>query len=215
MEKLNTAFEFKKMPDEDGEFEGYASVFNVVDNGMDVVARGAFAKSLGNRKAKMLWQHDMSQPIGVWDEMKEDERGLYVRGRILKDVQQGREAMALMKAGAIDSMSIGYVTRAASEQASGNIRQLDEVDLFEVSLVTFPMLDDAKITAVKSIQTIRDFEKTLRDVGFSQKEAKAIAADGYNGLADHRDDVARVTDTEGQSALLDQLRQLQENITNV
>jgi hypothetical protein len=77
------------------------------------------------------------------------------------------------------------------------------------------MLEDAKITAVKSIQTIRDFEKTLRDVGFSQKEAKAIAADGYNGLADHRDDVARVTDTEGQSALLDQLRQLQENITNV
>ena len=215
MEKLNTAFEFKKMPDDDGEFEGYASVFNVVDNGMDVVARGAFAKSLANRKPKMLWQHDMAQPIGVWDEMQEDERGLYVKGRILKDVQQGREAMALMKAGAIDSMSIGYVTKAASEQGGGSIRQLDEVDLFEVSLVTFPMLDDAKITAVKSIQTIRDFEKTLRDVGFSQKEAKAIAADGYNGLADHRDDVARVTDTEGQSALLDQLRQLQETLQNV
>jgi len=215
MEKLNTAFEFKKLPDDDGVFEGYASVFNVVDNGMDVVARGAFTKSLANRKPKMLWQHEMDQPIGVWDEMQEDERGLYVKGRILKDVQQGREAMALIKAGAIDSMSIGYITKSSSEQGGGNIRQLDEVDLFEISLVTFPMLDDAKITAVKSIQTIRDFEKTLRDVGFSQKEAKAIAADGYNGLADHRDDVARVTDTEGQKALMDQLRQLQETLQNV
>ena len=95
--------ELKREPDQDGTFEGYASVFNIIDQGMDVVAPGAFTKSLGTRKVKMLWQHDQSQPIGVWDEIREDERGLYVKGRILKDVAKGAEAMALLRAGAIDS----------------------------------------------------------------------------------------------------------------
>ena len=120
MQALQTktaAFEIKREPDEDGEFEGYASVFDVVDQGMDVVARGAFRKSLeSGRKVKMLWQHDSAKIIGVWDEMREDERGLYVKGRLLKDVMLGREAMALMRAGAIDSMSIGYRTIEAVQR---------------------------------------------------------------------------------------------------
>lgn len=210
MEQKFISFELKREPDTDGVFEGYASVFGIVDQGMDVVERGAFAKSLGKRKVKMLWQHDTAQVIGVWDEIKEDERGLYVKGRVLKDVQKGAEAIALMKADAIDSMSIGYRTIAATDEGGGAIRKLLEVDLFEISLVTFPMLPDAKITAIKSISTIREFEKTLRDVGFSQNEAKAIAADGFKGLAAHRDDVEQKVDPEELKALQSQLTQLQE-----
>ena len=203
--------ELKAEPVDNGTIEGYASVFEVVDNGMDVVQRGAFAKSLGGRKVKMLWQHDMSKPIGVWDEIREDERGLYVKGRILKDVQQGREAMALYKAGAMDSVSIGYRTIEAVEEAGGRVRRLTEIDLFEISAVTMPMLDQA-IVSVKSIRTIREFEKGLRDAGFSQKEAKAIAADGFKGLADHRDDVEVGVDTKGATALMDAMKNLLETL---
>ena len=211
MQFKNATFELKREPDADGVFEGYASIFGVVDQGMDVVERGAFTKSLGSgRKVKLLWQHDMAQPIGVWDEIKEDERGLFVKGRILKDVQKGKEAMALMRAGAIDSMSIGYRTIEAMDEGNGRVRKLMEVELHEVSLVTFPMLPDALITDVKSIKTIREFEKALRDAGFSKKEAKAIAADGFNGLTMHRDDVIDEVDPEAFNSLKSQLAQLQE-----
>jgi len=207
----NAQFELKREPDADGVFEGYASVFGIVDQGMDVVERGAFTKTLGQRKVKLLWQHDVHQPIGVWEEIREDEKGLFVKGRILKDVRQGAEAIALMKAGALDSMSIGYTTKMATEEGSGAIRKLLEVDLFEISLVTFPMLPDAKITAVKSIKTIREFESALRDAGFSQTEAKAIAANGFKGLAAHRDDVEQV-DNEVWFDLKQQLAHLKEKI---
>lgn len=209
IEHKNAAFEMKREPDADGVFEGYASVFGVVDQGMDVVERGAFTKTLGQRKVKLLWQHDMTQPIGVWEEVAEDERGLFVKGRLLKDVRQGAEAIALLRAGALDSMSIGYRTVNAASEGNGSVRKLLEVDLFEISLVTFPMLPDAKVTAVKSIKTIREFESALRDAGFSQTEAKAIAADGFKGLAAHRDDAEQV-DTEDWQALKLQLAQLKE-----
>ena len=210
MKHQAVALELKREPDQDGTFEGYASVFGVVDQGMDVVARGAFMKTLGKRRVKMLWQHDMAQPIGVWDEIQEDERGLFVRGRLLKEVDKGREAMALLRAGAIDSMSIGYRTIEAVPEADGRVRKLTEVDLYEISLVTFPMLPDAKVTAVKSIKTIREFERALRDAGFSQTEAKAIAADGFKGLAAHRDDVKAGPDTESLSAFISEIGRLKE-----
>jgi len=211
MKHQSVALELKREPDQDGTFEGYASVFGIVDQGMDVVARGAFMKSLGKRRVKMLWQHDMAQPIGVWDEIQEDERGLFVRGRLLKEVDKGREAMALLRAGAIDSMSIGYRTIEAVPEADGRVRKLTEVDLYEISLVTFPMLPDAKVTAVKSIKTIREFEKALRDAGFSQNEAKAIAAEGFKGFADHRDDVKAEPETGTALAdLMSHVRQLKE-----
>ncbi len=212
MQFKNATFEFKREPDMDGEFEGYASVFGIVDEGMDVVERGAFAKSLATRTPKMLWQHGADKPIGVWTEVKEDERGLFVKGRLLKEVQQGKEAMALIKAGAIDSMSIGYRVKEASSEGNGAVRKLLEVELFEISLVTFPMLPAAMITDVKSIKTIRDFEKSLRDAGFSKKEAMAIAADGFKGLAMHRDDVVSEPDYEGFAALKKHLAKLQENL---
>lgn len=129
--------------------EGYASVFGACDQGGDVVAKGAYAASLkalaaAGRKVKMLWQHDPSQPIGVWDEVREDARGLWVKGRLLDSVEKGREAASLIAAGAIDGLSIGYRTVRASKNDRGQ-RLLMELELWEVSLVTFPMLPNAGV----------------------------------------------------------------------
>jgi HK97 family phage prohead protease len=161
----------------DGSFEGYASTFGNIDNGYDVVMPGAFTKSLQDRPAsrvKMLWQHDPSQPIGVWSTISEDSKGLFVKGRVLREVQKGAEAYALMKEGVIDSMSIGYRTLESDFTKEG-IRQLKELGLMEVSLVTFPMNDQATVTTVKDFNP-RDIEKALRDAGFAGREAvKAVA----------------------------------------
>lgn len=128
--------------------EGYASLFGVADRGGDVVERGAYAASLGQkgRRVRMLWQHDPAEPIGVWDEVREDEAGLYVKGRLLKDVARAREAAALLEAGAIEGLSIGYRT-LRSKKDDGGRRRLLELELWEVSLVTFPMLPDARVGA--------------------------------------------------------------------
>jgi uncharacterized protein len=210
IEHKNAAFEIKKEPDADGLFEGYASVFGVVDQGMDVVERGAFSKSLGtNRKVKMLWQHDTQKVIGVWDEIREDDRGLFVRGRLLKGVRLAEEAMVLMRAGAMDSMSIGYRTIEAVPEGGGRIRKLMEIELHEVSLVTFPMLPDAKVTDVKSLGTEREFEAFLRDAGYSRKEATAIALHGFKGLTGLRDAGSDGGDS-GAKALLQSLEKLKE-----
>jgi Escherichia/Staphylococcus phage prohead protease len=131
--------------------EGYASVFGRQDQGGDVVAAGAYAKSLGARGAqgiKMLWQHDPREPIGVWDEVREDATGLYVKGRLLTEIARGREAAALIGAGAIDGLSIGYRTVRAAKDDGGR-RVLSELELWEVSLVTFPMLPDARVGSAK------------------------------------------------------------------
>ncbi|MFC7705003.1 HK97 family phage prohead protease [Plastorhodobacter daqingensis] len=130
--------------------EGYASLFGQRDQGGDVVERGAYAASLATlaaagRRVKMLWQHDPAQPIGIWDEVREDDRGLYVRGRLLPEVARGREAAALIGAGALDGLSIGYRVRRAEKSGGG--RRLLELDLWEVSLVTFPMLSTARVGA--------------------------------------------------------------------
>jgi HK97 family phage prohead protease len=155
--------------------EGYASVFGRRDQGGDVVGRGAYAASLAalaasGRRVKMLWQHDPAQPIGVWDEVREDATGLYVKGRILTEVERGREAAALLAAGAIDGLSIGYRTLRAEREASGQ-RLLRELDLWEVSLVTFPMQAEARISAkgtMASDAVWRDlaqlFDKARRDL---------------------------------------------------
>lgn len=132
--------------------EGHASLFGVVDRGGDVVLPGAYAASLKRMAAaggrvRMLWQHDPAQPIGVWDEVREDARGLWVKGWLLTELEKGREAAALLAAGAIDGLSIGYRTVRAERGPQGR-RLLAEVELWEVSLVTFPMLPAARV-AVK------------------------------------------------------------------
>ena len=132
---------------DDYRIEGYASRFDAADQGGDVVARGAYVASLGTgRGVKMLWQHDPAQPIGVWDELHEDETGLWVKGRLLEGVAKAREAAALIGAGAIDGLSIGYRTKRAVKDDGGR-RLLTELELWEVSLVTFPMLPSARVAA--------------------------------------------------------------------
>ncbi len=131
--------------------EGYASLFGVKDQGGDVVQSGAYAASLKRlaakgAKVKMLWQHDPAQPIGIWDEVREDAIGLWVKGRLLTEVEKGREAAALLAAGAIDGLSIGYRTLKAERDGKGQ-RLLSELELWEVSLVTFPMLSEARVQA--------------------------------------------------------------------
>jgi hypothetical protein len=131
--------------------EGYASLFGKTDQGGDIVQKGAYAASLKRLAArggriKMLWQHDPGQPIGVWDEVREDQAGLWVKGRILPEVARGREVAALVQAGAIDGLSIGYRTVRAERDGKGN-RLLSELELWEVSLVTFPMLPEARVQA--------------------------------------------------------------------
>lgn len=132
----------------DFEIVGYASIFDAKDKGGDLVQKGAYSASLSRLsrvggKVKMLWQHDPMQPIGVWDEIYEDDKGLFVKGRLLPEVQAGREALALLQAGAIDGLSIGYQTIRAEKAQNG--RLLHEIELWEVSLVTFPMLPEARV----------------------------------------------------------------------
>ncbi|WP_420863759.1 HK97 family phage prohead protease [Algirhabdus cladophorae] len=154
--------------------EGYASVFGKCDQGGDVVQPGAYAASLKALNAKggtvkMLWQHNPAEPIGVWDTVHEDARGLYVKGRILADVEKGREAIALIEAGAIDGLSIGYRTVKATKDDKGR-RLLSELELWEVSLVTFPMLPDARVLAKGDSSLDHD----MRDLTDALNHARAL-----------------------------------------
>jgi len=153
---------------EENRIVGYASLFGAKDQGGDQVESGAYAASLkslksGGRAVKMLWQHDPSQPIGVWDEVFEDKKGLYVSGRILEEVRAGAEALALLRAGAIDGLSIGYRTLKASKTQDGG-RALKQLDLWEVSLVTFPMLPEARVQSSQDQEEDAALARALADV---------------------------------------------------
>jgi len=136
----------------DGTFSGYASLFGVADLCRDVVERGAFAASLRKRGAagiRMLYQHDPATPIGTWTEIREDYRGLFVRGRLAGGTAKGREVHALMRAGALDGLSIGFRTVKARTDPARGTRHIVEADLWEISVVTFPMLPGARVEQVK------------------------------------------------------------------
>lgn len=192
-----------------GTIEGYGAVFGNVDTYGDIILRGAFGNTMGKRKVKMLWQHDPEKPIGVWDEMREDDRGLWMKGRILTEVEKGREAIALMSAGAIDGLSIGYRTVDA-EFKEGN-RVIKEIDLWETSIVTFPANEMAG-ASVKSIETERDLERVLIECGLSHKAAKSIAAKGkgYLGLRDV--DAGDPDDDLRDAGLIEALKQLHQSM---
>tara|TARA_R100000388_G_scaffold95016_1_gene85479 strand:+ start:1869 stop:2660 length:792 start_codon:yes stop_codon:yes gene_type:complete len=180
--------EFKQIDaDDEGVFEGYASVFGNKDLGNDVIEKGAFAKSIYNKKPKqikLLYQHKTDEPIGVIESIEEDNKGLKVKGRLALGTQKGREVFELMKMGAIDSMSIGYRLNAKGYHYDdkGKKRVIKEVDLMEISMVTFPMNTRAKVTKVKfdkeMLETIteRELESHLRDVGWSFSTAKQSAS---------------------------------------
>lgn len=137
----------------DGSFEGYASLFGQVDCARDMMMPGAFDATLrtrGLRRVPMLFQHDPAQVVGIWDELREDLRGLYARGRLIPDVARSRELIALLRNGAIDGLSIGYRTVRGRIDPRTRIRKLYQVELWEISIVTFPLLDGARVHAVKA-----------------------------------------------------------------
>ena len=176
----------------DGVFEGYASLFDREDLGHDVVLPGAFRDTLAQRGAsgvKMLFQHDPAQPIGVWDILREDARGLFAAGRLMLDVARAREVFSLMRAGAIDGLSIGFKAVKTRRDRAQSVRKIEKIDLWEISIVTFPMLPEARISAVKSrpftgrAPTEREFECWLtQDAGLTRTEARAILRHGFQGL---------------------------------
>ncbi|MGX9393661.1 HK97 family phage prohead protease [Nitrobacteraceae bacterium UC4446_H13] len=133
--------------------EGYASLFGEIDQARDMMMPGAFTQTLrqrGLRKIPMLFQHDPSEPVGIWLELREDFRGLWARGKLIPDVARGRELLALLRSGAIDGLSIGYRTVRGRIDPKTRIRKLYQVDLWEISIVTFPLLTGARIEAVKA-----------------------------------------------------------------
>jgi len=137
---------------DDGAVAGYASLFDRVDMANDTVARGAFVSSLRKRGAagvRMLWQHEAKEPIGVWLSLAEDERGLYAQGRLNLAVARARDVFALIRQGAVDGLSIGFKAERARSDGRGGVRRLIAIDLWEISIVTFPMLPEARVSAVE------------------------------------------------------------------
>jgi HK97 family phage prohead protease len=205
-----------KAVDDAGVIEGYGSIFGNVDQGGDIVAPGAFAKSLAAHKSAgtlpaMLWQHDSTSPIGVWEEMAEDSNGLKVKGRLEIGSEIGRRNFNLIKMGALRGLSIGYRTVVDQYDRDTDIRTLKELELWEVSPVTFPMNRSAGISVVKSAtlwNTITEFESWLRDAaGISRREAKALASHGFKALA--RD---ATEESAADDALVRELRALANNL---
>lgn len=189
-----------------GAFEGYGAVFGNVDAYGDVIQKGAFKETLRdwNKSKKlppMLVQHggwmmtDMDAlPIGMWEGMSEDDTGLYVKGRLINlDTERGKTIHGAMKEGALDGMSIGYRAKEFSlgTKPDEPRRTLKKIDLMEVSVVTFPANGKARVSSVKGasfIKTIREFEDFLRDAGFSNAQAKAIASRGFKSEPRDEDD---------------------------
>ncbi|WP_375591591.1 HK97 family phage prohead protease [Chitiniphilus eburneus] len=206
-----------KAVEEDGLFTGYGSVFGNVDSAREVVVKGAFLGSLVERSAKgkklpILWQHRSGEPIGVYDKVFEDDHGLRVEGRLLvRDVQRAKEAHALMKAGAVSGLSIGYYVTDDSWDEKERIRYLKQLALEEVSLVTFPANDEARIDAIKSklahggLPTLPEFEHLLREAGFSKTQAAVVANRGLKHLLDRGE-------PEGGARIGDALKALSEFI---
>ena len=195
MKTKDFSMQVKDLSD-DGTFTGYGSVNGNVDSYGERVMSGAFAGSLAKHKREgtsvlMLWQHNPSEPIGIWEDLAEDAKGLWGKGRLIMEVQKAREVHALMKANAIGGLSIGY--REVKATPDGNVRNLEELDLREISPVSFPANRRARIETVKSermeefARRLRDgdpmrsqeFEDILREAGVPKSMATQIASVGY------------------------------------
>ena len=195
-EAVFTALDLKSISD-DGAFEGYASLFDREDLGRDVVRPGAFRDSLAAKGAagiRLLFQHKPEEPIGAWQELAEDNKGLYARGRLATDATRAREVLALMRAGAIDGLSIGFRPLKAHRDRASGIRRIEKLDLWEISIVTFPMLPDARIRRVKhrpfagATPSARELERWLtQDAGLTRSGARALLRRGLPGLIGTQD----------------------------
>lgn len=203
-----------------GLFEGYASVFHVTDSVGDKVLPGAFARSLSQfkddrRLPPLLWQHDTNQPIGAWREIFEDAHGLFVRGELfVSDIARAREAFRLLKEDVVTGLSIGYRVRKSHRDQKTGTRMISDIDLLEISMVTFPANAMARVSRVKTlfaqgqIPPARDVEAFLREAGLSRKQAKGMLAHGYQALFDDMPRDACMTDAEAIQALIDKIRAL-------
>lgn len=213
LHRASTTCQYKALDDaaKVGRFSGYGAVFGNVDAYKERLLPGAFTATLADARASgrmpaMLWQHDPTQPIGVWRAMHEDAHGLYVEGE-LADTQLGREAYSLLKLGALSGLSIGFSVKSDRFDQRDQVRELESVHLWEVSPVTFPANTAARVAQVKtgSSMTIREFERFLREAGsFSAQHAKAIAARGYRALRDE----AKAPGTVDTAWLQDMARRL-------
>ena len=203
-ERLDLPFELKSVATlrqddgaEVGVFEGLASTFGNRDRVGDVIAPGAFRASLARpERIKMLWQHDSRAPIGIWEQLAETAHGLAVKGRLVLEVQRAREALALLRAGAVDALSIGFSVpkNGATLEHDKSQRRITAVDLWEISVVTFPANPHARISRVKTregaaaLPSEREFERSLmRDAGFSRSQARTILGSGYKALLSKQD----------------------------
>ena len=208
--------------DADGRIVGYAAVYGNVDRGGDVILPGAFAKSCERNRVegyrpKMLWQHDPSQVIGVWDTITEDSKGLLTQGRVLSKVAKGAEVLELLRAKAIDGLSIGYKTIDAEMRPTerGAIREIKEAELWETSVVTFPMNTEATVTDVKQLQSPREVERLLIKSGVPSRFAKLLSLYGFEGAMarlnkESRDEAEAKATQEAISSLLANLNGLKE-----
>jgi len=214
-----TPFELKDLDDEAGVFTGYASVFGVVDRVGDIVAAGAFNKSLrawtkSKKLPRMFWQHDSCEPLGVFTAMTEDAKGLIVEGQLALGTQRGREARELIKMGALDSLSIGYRPVKWKYDESTDIRTLTEIDLVEVSLVSMPANEQAEIASVKSITSMepheqkRELERILRDAGFSRKQSGAFISAGLDAALRDAGDAEEPDQRDADAELVKSLERL-------
>ena len=213
---LQVTFDAKSYHIDDEEqrkFAGYANTFDHLDRAGDITQRGAFKKSMekhlkNGTRPVMLAHHDTTRPIGVWETIVEDEKGLYVEGRLTKGVRDADEAYALLKDGALGSMSIGYrVVREEYDRKTG-ANLLHEVDLHEISLVAIPANQESTVTSVKSGHNIKSLEKSLRDAGLSRREAKALLAKGLSGLDSERDARTQDSTTKAKAHEQHQLKRM-------
>lgn len=169
----------------DGKITGYGSVWDVVDAYSERVVKGAFTQSLldhEQRKSmpKMLWQHQTDRPIGRWEKMREDGRGLYMEGRLNLKTSAGRDAYEHLISGDVDAFSIGYREKRVRP---GDVRDLLELDLQEVSVVTFPANREALTETIKSLQSKADLVDMLREGGLSRQAAQLVAGGGWKALS--------------------------------
>ncbi|PLW76963.1 HK97 family phage prohead protease [Cohaesibacter celericrescens] len=188
----------------DGLFEGYACLFDKEDLGHDLIRPGAFSKSLkqrGQQGIKLLYQHDPAQPIGQWLSIREDAKGLFVRGQLALDVEKAREIHSMMKAGILDGLSIGFRTVRGHSDKKAGVRYLVELDLWEISIVTFPMQPDARISSIKAEGgrravtpafnppfSKRELErKLMHDAGLTRSQARGLLTRGFSGLTGMQD----------------------------
>ncbi len=204
--KKSYKFNVKSFDVQTGEIEGYANTFNFKDYAGDITMPGAFTKCLEQHKRngtviKMLWQHQPENPIGVWTEGYEDEKGLYLKGKLILGVQKADEAALLLAAGAIDGLSIGYEVIDEEYSYKEDANLLHELNCYEVSVVTHQCNAESKVESVKSKSTPRELEKQLRSMGMSQKNAKSFVSKALKELGEDEDQMEQVEVTTPEDVM--------------